>query len=116
MTLAVTRLERPSSASLAARTPRALDPINHWLASADAGNLIVEAAAELADPRCLPALYALRDSGWEREDVRGGVLEVAIEACERNVSRGEPRSLALHSCAQGPFLNTGPGKREYSRA
>ena len=70
------------------KDPRALDPINRWLASTDAGNLIVEAAAELADPRSLPALYALRDGGWQREDVRGSVLEVAIEACESNVSGG----------------------------
>ena len=69
---------------------RALDPIVRWLSSGDAGNLIVEAAAELADPWCLPALETLRDAGWEKDDVRGGVLDEAIEACRNSTALRTP--------------------------
>ncbi len=72
---------------------RALEPILHWLERRDPhpGTLILEAAAELADSRCLPALYALRaddddadDSSWT------AALAAAIDACERSSTRPEP--------------------------
>jgi len=51
------------------------------LERADAGNLEVEAAEELADPRLLPALERMRESGWAEREVRGSMLETAIGAC-----------------------------------
>lgn len=62
---------------------RAVEAISAALASGDVGNLIVEAAAELGDPRLLPALQALADRGWAEHDPRGGLLPRAIARCSR---------------------------------
>ena len=63
--------------------PRAFDAIMAALASEEpeAGNLVVEAAAELADPRLHPALLALRERGWARDDPRPWWLDQAIKRC-----------------------------------
>lgn len=45
------------------------------------GNLIVEAAGELADPALLPLLRALSDSDWRDQDSRPEVLDWAISMC-----------------------------------
>jgi HEAT repeat protein len=65
------------------RDERALMPILRRLAirDPDPGYLILEAARELADARCLPALYALRDARVEQET--DDDLTAAIDACER---------------------------------
>lgn len=60
---------------------RVLPALASRLALADAGNLWVEAAAELAEPSLLADLLALRDSGWADHDARPYVLEDAIRAC-----------------------------------
>ncbi len=62
---------------------RAFDAIMAALASEEpeAGNLVVEAAAELADPRLHPALLALRERGWARDDPRPWWLDQAIKRC-----------------------------------
>ena len=67
--------------------PRAVDHIIRRLEDGDVGNLIVEATEALASPRCLPALYALRDDEWDRDDPRGELLAAAIEACEHRTRR-----------------------------
>jgi HEAT repeat protein len=63
--------------------PRAFDAIMAALASdgIETGDLLVEAAAELADPRLHPALLALREAGWARDDPRPWWLEQAIKRC-----------------------------------
>jgi hypothetical protein len=43
------------------------------------GNLWVEAASELADPRLLPALLRLQAQDWARDDPRGHLLAEAID-------------------------------------
>jgi HEAT repeat protein len=65
--------------------PRALEPVTRWLESRDPdpGELILEVAAALADNRCLPALYALRED-WDTERYW---LDAAIEACEGGATR-----------------------------
>jgi HEAT repeat protein len=45
------------------------------------GNLIVEAAGELADPALLPALHALSESDWREFDQRPEILDWAIDRC-----------------------------------
>lgn len=63
------------------RDPRALPRILAWL-DGEPGNLIVEAAEELAAPECLPALLRLKERGWQAEvpsDV--AKLHDAIAAC-----------------------------------
>jgi HEAT repeat protein len=62
---------------------RIVDRVLKLLENPDVGNLIVEAAGKLPDQRYLPALYRLRDLGWESEDLRGSLLAPAIDACER---------------------------------
>jgi hypothetical protein len=67
------------------RDPRALEPIIHRLETRnpEPGGLILDAAAELADRRCLPALYALRDIEDEDDNPWWtAALARAIEACE----------------------------------
>ena len=61
--------------------PRCFEFIDRALAAEDVGNLVVEAAAELGDPRLLPALEALDRAGWAVEDPRGQWLAKAIERC-----------------------------------
>jgi hypothetical protein len=48
--------------------PRVFPLLVDRLADSDVGNLIVEAAAELADPRLLPALRKLQAAGWQQTD------------------------------------------------
>ena len=69
------------------KDPRAIAPLLEWLAmrDPDPGDLVIDAAEELADPACLPALYALR-ADWE-EGRWSGPLDDAIEACERSAQR-----------------------------
>jgi HEAT repeat protein len=76
-----------AAVALARRHDRRVMPtLMGRLTRADVGNLWVEAAAELADPTALPALLALRESGWADNDDRPYVLDDAIRACG-----GEPR-------------------------
>jgi HEAT repeat protein len=49
----------------------------------NAGNLIVEAAAELGAPEALPALLQLKENGWQKDEARPDVLDEAIRACQR---------------------------------
>lgn len=61
--------------------PRCFEVIDRALAAEDVGNLVVEAAAELGDPRLLPALKALDRAGWAGDDPRGQWLARAIARC-----------------------------------
>jgi len=58
-----------------------VERVSELLANPKVGNLIVEAAGELADPRLLPGLERLQEAGWPKGDPRGGLLETAIAAC-----------------------------------
>jgi hypothetical protein len=64
------------------RDPRAL-PVLLSLLDGNPGNLIVEAAAELADPAALTALQRLKRDGWQHDDPLPSVLDDAIRACSR---------------------------------
>jgi hypothetical protein len=57
----------------------------------DAGNLIVEAAAELADARVYPLLVELRERGWQDSDNRPEVLDWALESCRPTQARATER-------------------------
>jgi len=70
----------------ARRDGRIFNRLNELLGDPNVGNLVVEAAAKLADVRLLPALYQLRDEGWTDDDPRGHWLRDAIVACERGSS------------------------------
>lgn len=61
------------------------------LSDPEADDTAVEAAAELADPRLLPALYRLRDGGWADGAWAPGYLEQAIVACEAATVRCRAR-------------------------
>jgi HEAT repeat protein len=63
------------------RDPRVFDPLLERLTGGDVGNLWVEAAAELGDPRLLPALLELKASGWQDDEPRPAVLDEAIQRC-----------------------------------
>jgi HEAT repeat protein len=63
------------------RDPGIIERVRGLLAEPNVGNLTVEAAGELADPRLLPALERLRTTGWSQRDPRGRLLEPAIAAC-----------------------------------
>jgi HEAT repeats len=76
------------------KDPRCLNLIVKRLEDGDVGNLIVEAAEELADPGCLPALYTLRAEKWHEGDSRGGLLASAIEACEAPLGARHSSTLA----------------------
>lgn len=55
------------------------------------GNLIVKAAAELADPVFLPSLRRLKAAGWGVDDPRAEWLDLAIAACQPAADEeGEP--------------------------
>jgi HEAT repeat protein len=54
----------------------------------DAGNLIVEAAAELGDAGMYPLLVELQERGWQKSDNRPEVLDWALESC-RPASDGD---------------------------
>jgi HEAT repeat protein len=60
------------------KDPRCFEPISEALRFSVVGNLIVEAAAQLGDPRLLPALEALDRAGWAKDDPRGEWLGKAI--------------------------------------
>lgn len=62
---------------------RAFEPIRQRLTDGNPGNLIVEAAGQLGDPRLLPALRALKETGWT-DDIKPGVLDEAIRSCSSN--------------------------------
>jgi len=68
--------------------PRALGPILECLEIRDPepGSLVLDAAQALADNRCLPALYALREVSND-EPWWPASLEAAIEACESGPTR-----------------------------
>jgi HEAT repeat protein len=74
---------------VARRDPRAAEPVIAWFARAEreddeyVRDLMVETAARLADPRCLPGLRALADRN--PDDPFGGWLELALSTCA-----GEP--------------------------
>jgi HEAT repeat protein len=74
---------------VARRDPRAADPVVDWFAVSDQDDdeyvrdLMVETAARLADPRCLPGLRALGNR--YPDDPFGGWLELALSTCA-----GEP--------------------------
>ena len=65
--------------------PRAFDAIaaalagDHGDTESEPGDLVVEAAAELADSRLRPPLLALRATGWANDDPRSWWLEQAIK-------------------------------------
>ncbi|WP_186382581.1 HEAT repeat domain-containing protein [Amycolatopsis rhizosphaerae] len=60
--------------------PRALPRVLAWLDD-DPGNLIVEAAGELAAPECLPALLRLKDRDGGGDNAWSAGLDAAIAAC-----------------------------------
>jgi hypothetical protein len=67
---------------LARRKDRRVYPVLvQRLADPDVDDTYVEAAAELADPRLLPLLEALRDGGWADEASVPDYLDAAILAC-----------------------------------
>ncbi len=74
---------------VARRDPRAADPVVAWFAGSEqeddeyVRDLMVETAARLADPRCLPGLRAL--GARSPDDPFGGWLELALSTCS-----GEP--------------------------
>jgi HEAT repeat protein len=61
--------------------PRVLGPLLEKLADPLVGNLYVEAAAELADPRLLPLLRQLEAGGWQDGELRPTVLDDAVASC-----------------------------------
>lgn len=63
------------------KDPRVYPELVKHLASRDVGNLYVQAAAELADPRLLPFLLALEAGGWKHRNPLPFLLEEAIRAC-----------------------------------
>ena len=67
---------------------RAFEPIATWLHWDDVGNLVVEAAGRLSDPRFLPDLLHLKASGWQDDDPRPWVLDDAITACSQSGHAG----------------------------
>jgi hypothetical protein len=60
---------------------RCFEAIQRGLQTPDVGNLIIEAAAELGDPRFLPHLERLKEARWHEDDPRGTLLEEAITNC-----------------------------------
>jgi HEAT repeat protein len=61
--------------------PRVYPVLVERLADPDVGNLYLEAACELADPRVLPLLLELRSGGWQEDEPRPSILDEAIAAC-----------------------------------
>lgn len=60
---------------------RLLEPLSDRLGDPQVGNLWVEAAAELGDPRLLPRLEHLKSTRWQDDDPRPDVLDRALQAC-----------------------------------
>jgi hypothetical protein len=71
---ALTGLARPSDRSIRAKVRALLETEN-------VGNLIVEAAGQLADSSLVPSLERLKGSGWAKDDPRGWLLDEALTAC-----------------------------------
>jgi HEAT repeat protein len=69
------------------RDRRVLGRLMAWL-NDEPGNLIVEAAAELAVPEALPALLRLKADHWEDDEPSPGLLDEAIAACRHGNPRG----------------------------
>lgn len=65
--------------------PRALSPLLARL-SDEPGNLIVEAAAELAAPEALSALLLLKRDGWPNNESEATMLEEAIRASSKGAA------------------------------
>jgi HEAT repeat protein len=63
-----------------------LDKVRALLVDPSVGNLVVEAAGELADPSLVSSLERLRDSGWADDDPRGWLLDEALVACREGRS------------------------------
>src|SRR6266508_3680136 len=84
------RSDRPLGAD--DRPAHVRDEIERHLQS-DAGNLIVEAAAELGDPALWPLLVELRDRGWQQADGRPEVLDWALETCRPATDGGAAESV-----------------------
>ncbi len=62
--------------------PRVLPVLLRELTSLDVGNLYVEAAAALGDPRLLPLLQQLQVRGWQEDhEPRPDVLDEALDNC-----------------------------------
>ena len=59
-----------------------VERVRGLLADSTVGNLTVEAAGELADPRLLPELNRLQGTSWSEHDPRGSLLRTAIAACQ----------------------------------
>jgi HEAT repeat protein len=63
--------------------PRVFTYVLARLAEPDVGNLLVEAAGALGDPRLLPLLQRLKADGWQDDDPRPKVLDDALANCSR---------------------------------
>ena len=59
-----------------------VDRVNALLANPKIGNLMVEAAGELADPRLIPALERLREAGGPRTTLSGRSLRLRLARAE----------------------------------
>jgi HEAT repeat protein len=62
------------------RDKRALPSLLTWLDHAP-NDLVIEAAAALADPSALPTLLQLKQQGWDSSDPPPTLLDAAISAC-----------------------------------
>ena len=83
---AATRIE--ALVGLAARRdPRVVGDVEHVLRGGDPPHVVVDAARALASPDLLPALMALRDSGWPKSEADVHLLDRAIAACRPALSR-----------------------------
>ena len=60
---------------------RVFEVLVERLGDFEVGNLYVEAAGELGDPRLLPLLHRLKAGGWQDDEPRPGVLDDAIAHC-----------------------------------
>lgn len=68
-----------------AATSRVFSYLLAWLAEPDVGNLPVEAAGALGDPRLLPLLQRLKAKGWQDDEPRPKVLDDAITRCSQGI-------------------------------
>jgi HEAT repeat protein len=67
---------------LARRRDRSIHAkVRALLETENVGNLIVEAAGQLADSSLVPSLERLKGSGWAKDDPRGWLLDEALTAC-----------------------------------
>jgi len=63
------------------RDPKIVAKVRTLLDGDDVGNLVVEAAGELADRSFVSSLVRLKESGWAEGDPRGWLLDEALTAC-----------------------------------